>query len=131
MNRVFSSIVLLLALGILFVSNAKAGEREDNLVYSAADGDLGNVRKLLDLGVDVNAKESRLGCTALVAAAQENHADVVQLVLARSANPNISCNALGIEGYTALILAAENGNPEMVRILIRKGADVNMKTEGD
>jgi hypothetical protein len=129
MKRVFISIFLVLALGMAFVLKATAGAREDNLVYSAADGDLDNVRKLLDLGVDVNAKESKLGCTALIAATQSGHTSVVRLLLARGANPSTPCNALGIEGNTALILAADDGNAEVVRMLIAKGAEVNMKTE--
>ena len=131
MKQVFSSIILVLVLSFILVSDAKAGKREDNLVYSASNGDVDNVRKLLDQGVDVNAKESLIGCTALVAASQGDHLDVVQLLLARGANPNIPGNVDGIEGYTALIVAAEHGNAEMVRILIGKGADVNMKNEVD
>jgi ankyrin repeat protein len=124
MKRVFSSIVLLLALSFLFVSNARAGEREDNLVMLAMSGSVDGVRDLLDQGVNVNAKDHFIGCTALVGAAQYDKADVVQLLLARGAD----INALGY-GFTALTMAALNGNADVVRILIDKGADVNKKDE--
>jgi hypothetical protein len=131
MKRVFSFIFLLLALGILFVSNAKAGEREDKLVDLAGSGDVVGVRALLDQGVDVNAKDSKAGCTALNEAiqlyplAKQDYTNVVKLLLSRGAN----INAPACLGYTPLTLAAIEGVPEIVRILIDSGADVNKKDD--
>ena len=122
MKRAFNSIFLLMAMAILFVSNAKAGEREDNLVMLAMSGSVDGVRGLLDQGVDVNANDHFIGCTALVGAAQYGKADVVRLLLARGAD----INATGY-GFTALTMAALNGNADVVRILIDNKADINKK----
>jgi ankyrin repeat protein len=89
-------------------------------VALAGDGDLNGVRALLDQGVDVNAKNSILGDTALIKAAEYDHADVLRLLLARGAD----INAQGFYG-TALTASAQLGHAEIVRILIDKGANVN------
>lgn len=130
MKRVFSSIFLLLALGCLFVSNAKAGEREDKLVNLAMSGDLDGVKNLLDQGVDVNAKESKGGYTALEAtmlvfkpAYAQQYINVIKLLLARGAD----INKIGPLETTPLTNAAQNGDFDIVRILIDKGANVNKK----
>ena len=104
--------------------SAEAGDREDNLVNLAGKGDVDGVRSLLDQGVNVNAKDSALGCTALVYAAQWDRPGVVQLLLARGADINMIGN-----GYTPLTMAAFVGKAEIVRILIDKGADVNKVDE--
>ena len=129
MKRIFSSIFLLLVFGFLFLSNAKAGEREDNFVNLAMSGDVDGVRSLLDQGVDVNAKDSH-GNTALTGAIMSyhqvpdrNYMEVVQLLLARGAD----INEIGRLGYTPLISAEIGGEADIVRILIDKGANVNKK----
>jgi hypothetical protein len=130
MKRVFSSIVLLLAFSFLLVSNAKAGEREDNLVMLAMSGSVDGVRDLLDQGVDINAKNSTNGCTALANATMVyglipggNYIAVVQLLLARGADINAICL------HTPLGNMVLHGNVDVVRILIDKGADVNKKDD--
>ncbi len=115
---------LAVALCFWLVQSAEAGDREDKLVKLAGKGDVDGVRSLLDQGVNVNAKDSALGCTALVYAAQWDRPDVVQLLLARGADTNL----IG-DGYTPLTMAASLGKTDIVRILIDKGADVNKTDE--
>jgi len=118
----FVSLAVILCFWL--VPSAEAGDREDNLVNLAGKGDVDGVRSLLDQGVNVNAKDSALGCTALVYAAQWDKPDVVQLLLARGADINMIGN-----GYTPLTVAAFLGRTDIVRILIDKGADVNKADE--
>ncbi len=117
-------VFLAVILCFWLVPRAEAGDREDNLVNLAAKGDVDGVRSLLDQGVNVNAKDSAVGCTALVYAAQWDKPDVVQLLLSRGADINMLGN-----GYTPLTMAASLGRTDIVRILIDKGADVNKTDE--
>jgi ankyrin repeat protein len=117
-------VFLAVILCFWLVPSAEAGDREDNLVNLAGKGDVNGVRSLLDQGVNVNAKDSALGCTALVYAAQWDKPDVVRLLLARGADINMIGN-----GYTPLTMAAFLGRTDIVRILIDKGADVNKADE--
>jgi len=59
----------------------------------------------------------------LMQAAESGDADVVESLLAESADVNEPLNG----GETALIRAASNGHVETVKILLAKGADVNVK----
>jgi hypothetical protein len=131
MKRLFVFLVLAFALCSIIVSKTWAGEREDNLVSLAMSGNVDGVRNLLDQGVDVNAKDRKYNCTALVGtiwfyalAPGGNYMGVVQLLLARGAD----INKVGY-GYTPLSIAAMQGHADIVRILIDKGADVNKKDE--
>jgi hypothetical protein len=132
MKRVFSFIILFLAFGLLFVSTAKAGEREDKLVLLAGAGDVDGVRALLDQGVDINAKRHGTGNTALCTAISfydstqvQDHINIVKLLLAKGADINMMC----LGGFTLLTIAAGNGDADIVRLLIDKGVDVNKKDE--
>ncbi len=130
MKQRFGIFFLILVLGCLLVSKAKAGEREDKLVTLAMNGDLDGVRSLLEQGVDVNAKESKIGYSALLAAITyckrdhpQNYIDVMKLLLSRGAD----INEIGPWDCTPLTCASQSGQAEIVRILIDKGADVNKK----
>ena len=75
-----------------------------SLGRAAAKGDIGKVRKLLDLGVDVNSSTSRSipigGFTEGI-----------------------------IEEITPLMYAAKNGHLDIVRELLRRGADFSKKND--
>ena len=124
MKQKFYTFFLILALSFLFVTNAKAGEREDKLVDLAMRGNVDGVKSLLDQGVDVNAKNS-YGDTALVGACIAGQIDVVRLLLARGADINRAGNI----GYTPLFEAVLQGNADIARILIDKGANVNKEDD--
>src|SRR5262249_17858533 len=63
--------------------------------------------------------------TALNAASQEGHPEVVRALLAANAD----VNAKAVDGTTALMIASKGGQPEVVRALIAAGADVNARTD--
>ncbi len=87
-------------------------------------GDLREVRKLLDFGINANWWASRYNHeTALHASAQEGFADILKLLLDRGADVNASTKI----GATPLMRAARNGRSEIVRVLLRSRADVQMK----
>ena len=133
----------------------------EHFVGFAADGLIDIVVDLLDQGTDANDTKDEYGFTALIAAANNGHSDVVSLLLDRRADPDIrteygdtalmlaaleghfeavrlllgaeaKVNIKNTEGATALMYAASNGHYGIVETLIQKGADVNAKTaQGD
>jgi ankyrin repeat protein len=103
------------------------------------------VQVLLDHGAQVNAKETLRGTTAIMWAAEQNHADVIRLLVARGADPSVQSvisepkkrygvNYKGTEfksgGLTALILAAREGALDSVAALAAASADLN-QASGD
>ena len=96
------------------------------LVEAADDGDLPDVRDLLDDGADVDAAIAGDG-SPLIAAARNNHIDIVRLLLDRGADVN-----LAVEGDGApLIMAAREGHLAIVELLLDRGADIERMTKGD
>jgi ankyrin repeat protein len=83
-----------------------ANKRAAELYEAASKGDLEGVRKALDKDADINALEPKYAETALHAAVDHAHAAVVDLLLAKGANPDIISN----QGYTPLIIAAAKGD---------------------
>ena len=96
-------------------------EGETMLMAAARTGSLETVTLLLDRGVDVNARESWRGQTALMWAVAQEHPVVARRLLERGADVKVKSKA----GFSALVFAARSGNPESVRILLEAGADVN------
>lgn len=72
---------------------------------TAYDGALSVLQELIDRGADIDAQDSSSGDTLLHRAAREAQTDVIDLLLANGANPEIENN----EGVTAsMILAAQS-----------------------
>jgi ankyrin repeat protein len=63
------------------------------------------------------------GVTALIAASQQGHQEIVRALLDAKADVNAKAG----NGATALMLAARAGNQEIVRALLDARADVNAK----
>jgi len=119
--------------------NAAFGEGETVLMTAARAGDAGSVRALLAHGGDPNAAEGWHGQTALMWAAIENHADVVQLLLDAGAEVDRASTkhdwveisysqgnvpkTRDLGGLTALQFAARSGSSDAVEVLLAAGAD--------
>ena len=101
--------------GLLWRSRAG----EPDLFRAAARGDLGQMSSITGAGCDVN-RVSRDGWTALLEAVIHD-TDVVRLLLARGANPNIG----DARGYTPLHRAAAHGNTPVVEQLCLIGASAH------
>jgi ankyrin repeat protein len=81
------------------------------------------VEILLNAGANIEAKTRIEEKTALLLAADEGHADVVQVLLNRKAD----VNTRNRNGQTPLMLAAAGGHLEVVRALLAHGADVTVQ----
>jgi ankyrin repeat protein len=112
-----------LLLATLLAAGASVAQTpgEGNLFRAIQKADTAAVKRLLDEGVNANAKDSD-GTPALMSAALHGGADCVKLLLDRGANPNAGNAA----GATALMWAI----PDIakVKLLLQRGADVNAQS---
>ena len=94
-----------------------------NISDAVKDGNIEEVRYLLETkDVDVNAKDKN-GVTPLHEAADRGLADIAELLIAGGAN----VNAEDYDGNTPLHLAIGGGHAEIARLLVIQGANVNAK----
>jgi ankyrin repeat protein/mono/diheme cytochrome c family protein len=106
---------------------ARAGDRREvnpiatDLVAAIRDADSAAVRKLIERGVDINARDAE-GNTPLILASFYAGPECVALLLQKGADPNAANKA----GVTALIRAATNY--EKTRLLVNAGAEVRVRT---
>ena len=92
------------------------------LIFTAHGGDTETVRSLVGLKeVDVNHKDTD-GRTALLLAADEKHADVVQVLIDAGAD----IEAKDEEGRSPLLLASRRGAVDIVNMLVKAGARVSL-----
>jgi ankyrin repeat protein len=129
-------------MSLLLKSGADAArsypDTETPLMAASRAGSVPAVRLLLDRKVDVNASEAVQKTTALMWAATEGHAEVVDALLAAGADPDRQAHVTALTertgnsdhptgGFTALMWAARNGNEEAVRRLAAGRANLNLK----
>ena len=93
---------------------------------AAIIGDTDAVRRLLDLGLPVDAVDNQ-GCSALLRAAGGGHRALVDLLLARGANPGLAANT----GATPLSAAVSMRQAEIVDRLLEAGAGLEQRLPGE
>jgi len=93
---------------------------------AAIVGDADAVRRMLDLGLPVDAVDAQ-GCTALLRAAGGGHRAVVDLLLARGADPQRAAKS----GATPLSAAVSMRHVELVDRLIAAGAQIEQRLPGE
>ncbi|HST45915.1 MAG TPA: ankyrin repeat domain-containing protein [Luteimonas sp.] len=97
----------------------------DDVPAAAIVGDCDGVRRLLDLGLPVDAADSQ-GCTALLRAAGGGHRDTLELLLARGADPQRAANT----GATPLSAAVSMRQGAIVERLLGAGAALEQRLPG-
>lgn len=97
-------------------------EKNQDLLQAALWGDSEEVKRLLNQGADVNAKDKD-GRTALMAAAYKARVESLKLLIDGGAD----VNAKDVKGRTALITASWEGHLEAMELLVYKGAEINTK----
>ncbi|KAK7934889.1 ankyrin, partial [Apiospora marii] len=106
-------------LSFLDPAQADPEPKHHELARMAAAGNVAMVRHLLDLGADPSHPKTNKG-TALLHAVRGSHLDVVDLLLARGADPS----AMGWERLrTPLTAAAQTGSLVLLRKLLAAGAE--------
>jgi ankyrin repeat protein len=118
-----SAAFLLAALiGIMAEREANAqsqAERERDLIAAAERGELVVVRRLIQQGVRINARDQR-GRTALMAATQRNRVDVARFLIQEGAD----VNAKDFIQDTPYLYAAAEGRIEILKMTLAAGADL-------
>jgi ankyrin repeat protein len=94
---------------------------ETPLMTAARTGAADLVKLLLARGARLDARDDRRGQTALMWAAAEGHAAIVNDFIEAGADFRLRTPS----GFTPLLFAVREGRPEVVRVLLRAGADVN------
>ena len=99
-----------------------------NLFYSALDGDVQIMRRLIQNGADVNHIARRMSqgeevtSTSLIQSAARGDLDVVRLLIENKADVNLADN----DGRTPLFMAVQcKGKVPVMELLISNGAEVN------
>jgi ankyrin repeat protein len=89
---------------------------------AAANGRVGAIRILKELGADVN-QTNKDGWSAITLAAQSGHTETVRVLVEEL---GVDVNQTNAEGSNIIMIAAENGHTETVRVLgAELGANVN------
>ena len=114
---VFVILITVTSFGTSFVT----ANTNDKLIFAASRGDMSAVELLISKGADVNAKDSQGYYTALMAATEQKHKNMIIFLISKGANVNAQLTT----GYTALMFAVDTGDADIVNLLIARGADVN------
>jgi ankyrin repeat protein len=99
--------------------------RPADVPAAATSGDADAVRRLIDLGLPVDATDAQ-GCTALLRAAGGGHVAAVDLLLARAADPQHAANS----GATPLSAAVSMRHAGIVAALLDAGAQIEHRLPG-
>jgi len=109
------------------MSQMSQKNRDCQLFYSAQEGAIGKVRRLLAAGAVMDFRDED-GATALHAAVVAGHEDVAALLLEKG----VDAEARDNKGDTPLQHAAECRSLGVVEVLLRAGADVGTRNgEGE
>lgn len=98
-------------------------EKLDKIIHGSFYGDFKMVISALKKGANVDTRYR--GWTALRWAIQENHIDIVKLLIDSGAD----IEDVDDIGFTILNTAIGTKNLEIVKILVEKGVDINKITE--
>ena len=88
-------------------------------------GDVDQLRRLLNAGADINARD-RHGQTGLMIAARDGKVEVTRFLIDGGAFLDQAAKF----GLTALMLAVVNGHVEIVRMLVQAGASLEPRGTG-
>ena len=97
-----------------------------DLPSAAMVGDVDALRRLLDLGLPIDAVDAQ-GCSALLRAAGGGHRSAVELLLARGADPRLAARS----GATPLSAAVSMRHLEIVDRLLAAGAALEQRLPGN
>jgi len=124
MKRLIICMTVALLFGPATIDRAYSQTKPTKSIHQAAvDGDIDQVKALLDKGEKINL-ENRMGWTPLMAAINNRQQPIAELLISRGADLNVKDR----RAQTALFMAASTGQKELVELLVTKGAEVNVTT---
>ena len=128
--RAAAAVRLCRAMGAMQSSADEAdAEGFSPLMRAAADGAGGRVlRCLVAARADVNAREAKLGRSALWHAAWFGHAEAVEALARLGGDVNATAEPRAFE-ITPMYIAAQEGHTAVIKTLGRLGADVNRASD--
>jgi ankyrin repeat protein len=100
------------------------GVKVSDFHFAAWRGDLDDVKRFVNQGVDVNVKDDQLNWTPLHWATFTAQRNVAEFLIAKGAD----VNAGGDWNSTPLHYAVAHGHRELVEFLLAKGAEINKET---
>jgi ankyrin repeat protein len=118
--------------------NARAKSGFTALMFAAQQGDVASARLLLDAKANANEVIPKSGATPLIVASAVGHPEVVELLLASGADPNVK----DANGFTSLHHAVRDSDYGLdpaakavslltVKALLAHGADPNLRLQLD
>jgi ankyrin repeat protein len=127
-----------LSLGFLACANLRNSEGKTPLYRAAEQGDLQEVRKLVEQGADINSSNLYLddgsaltrwipsdrfaaGFRPLHVAVEKGHIEVAKYLLVNDAD----VNARTQQGQTPLFMGAASAEAELVELLVENGAEID------
>ena len=93
-------------------------QHDEDLLAAARKGDLARVRALVEGGANIEAK-TRYETTPLFFAAKNGHLDVVEFLISKGANVNVTDSFYKM---SALSVSLDKGGLPMIRALLKAGA---------
>jgi ankyrin repeat protein len=89
---------------------------------AASEGDIPAMTRMLNAGLDPNARDAS-GYTALIAASRGGNAAMIRLLTSRGADPNLRDAA--VNSWTPLLHAIHKARPAAIAALLDAGANPN------
>ena len=90
------------------------------IVNIASHGDVAAMKKMLDAGLDPNARDTT-GYTPLISAARAGNVAMIRLLTSRGADPNLRDSA--VNSWTPLLHAVHKAQPGSIAALLDAGAN--------
>jgi formylglycine-generating enzyme required for sulfatase activity/ankyrin repeat protein len=103
--------------------NQNSNLSNESFISLIKDNDLDLVKKYIDNGVDINAKEIDTSLTPLHVAAMYNNEEIAKIIIKNGAD----IDPKDKRGIAPLRYVVNNNNIEMVKYLINHGANVNAR----
>lgn len=100
-------------------------EYTDRLYSATVDGNLEEVKALVELGVDVNPRAMRI--SPLLYALNRENLDIVEYLVEGGAD--LDYKSAMLRGKTALMTAVRQGNEELAQLFLEKGANPNVRDD--
>ena len=96
-----------------------------DLIEAAQNGNIVDLRAILDAGIDVDSQDADTKLTPLMAAAEQGHESCLRLLLQRSA----AVDKVDKDGWSALMFAAKEDRGAAVKLLVSKHGKANTELQ--